>query len=102
MLSFCLFRLQTQISVLSVNLAEQCAQITREETVDLDFMSVIETIFKSLPCINGSFLTENDEHQCCNIRNPGVNIEEAEKAFELIRKMENESLKHVVSMRECD
>lgn len=81
-----------------MSLAEQCMEIGKDETVDLDFMSVVETIFKSLPCINASFLIENDGHLCCNIRNPGMNLGEAEKAFDLIRKMENESLKHVVSI----
>lgn len=60
-------------------------------------MSNVEVIFKSLASFNGSFLLENDAHICCSSKNPGVNIESAEQAFNFIRKMESESLKHIVS-----
>lgn len=60
-------------------------------------MSSVETLFKSLACINGSFLLENDAHMCCTSKNHGLNIADAEIAFGFIRKMENLSLKSVVS-----
>lgn len=84
---------------MTVELAKACADVGRDETVDLDLMSSVETVFKSLSCLNGSFLTEDDAHANCSKRNPGVDIAKVERTFEYIRKMENESLKSVVSGR---
>lgn len=83
---------------MSVDLAKQCAQVGENDSVDLELMSSIEQIFKSLASINGSFLTENNAHLGCSSRNPGVSIVNAENAFEFIRKMENKNLKEVVSI----
>lgn len=79
-----------------MNLAEHCAIIEKDETVDLTLMSSIETLFRSLACINGSFLQSNDTHMCCTIRNHGLNMADADIAFGYIRKMENLSLKNIV------
>lgn len=89
---------RTQIASITVELAKECADVKKNETVDLDLMSSVETIFKSLSCLNGSFLTDNDEHANCSKRNSGVDIVKVEEAFEYIRKMENENLKSVVSV----
>lgn len=59
-------------------------------------MTSIETLFRSLACVNGSFLKPNDEHMCCTIKNHGLDIADAEVAFGYIRKMENLSLKSIV------
>lgn len=90
------FRPKTQIANFSVELAEACANVGKDETVDMELMTAIETIFKSLACINGSFLNRNDRHVGCSKRNSGVDIAEVEKAFDFIRKMENDSLKTIV------
>lgn len=90
-------RLKTQIAFFSVGLAENCAKVGKEETVDMELLTTIETVFKSLACINGSFLSKNDRHLCCSKRNSGVDFAEAEKAFDIIRKMENDNLKTIVS-----
>lgn len=79
-----------------MNLAEHCARIEKDETVDLTLMSSIETLFRSLACINGSFLQSNDTHMCCTTRNHGLNMADADIAFGYIRKMENLSLKNIV------
>lgn len=63
-------------------------------------MTAIETVFKSLACINGSFLTQTEKKLCCSKRNSGVDIAEAEKSFDFISKMENDSLKTIVSLTE--
>lgn len=62
-------------------------------------MTSIETLFRSLACLNGSFLKPNDEHMCCTIKNHGLNMADAEIAFGYIRKMENLSLKNIVRMK---
>lgn len=78
-------------------MAQRMSQLTENESVDLDFMSSIEQIFKSLACMNGSFLYENNIHSGCSSRNPGVCIEQTENIFGFIRRMENQSLKQIVS-----
>lgn len=60
-------------------------------------MSSFETLFRSLACLNGSFLQSGEAHMCCSRKNPGINMDEAEIAFGYIRKMENLSLKNIVS-----
>lgn len=59
-------------------------------------MTSIETLFRSLACLNGSFLKSNDAHMCCTLKNHGLNMMDAEIAFGHIRKMENLSLKNIV------
>lgn len=86
-----------QIESMSISLLQQCANIHNDETVDLTLMSSIETLFRSLACLNGSFLQSNDAHMCCSTKNHGLNLSDAEIAFGCIRKMENLSLKNVVS-----
>lgn len=88
------FRPKTQIASFSAELAEACANAGEENT---ELMTAVEAIFKSLECLNGSFLCENDRHLCCSKRNAGVDIAEAEKAFDFIRKMENDRMKMIVS-----
>lgn len=79
-----------------MQLAKHCAGIGKDETVDLTLMSTIETLFRSLACLNGSFLQTNEAHMCCTVKNHGLNIADAETAFSYIRKMENSSLKNIV------
>lgn len=83
---------------MTVELIEQCAKVGENDTVDMSLMSSIEIIFKSLSCINGSFLVSNDGHTCCSAKNHGINIVNAENAFYLIQTMENQTLKSVVSV----
>lgn len=88
---------KSQIISFSVDLAETCASLSQQDTVDLDLMTVIETLFRSQACMNASFLHENMGNLCCTSRYPGVNVGLAEQAFHLIQNLENESLKEVVS-----
>lgn len=91
------FRSNTQIETLSINLVKHCATIGKDETVDLTLMTSIETLFRSLACLNGSFLQQsNNAHMCCTMKNHGINMADAEIAFGYIRKLENLSLKSIV------
>lgn len=60
-------------------------------------MTYVETVFKSLACFNASFLLANEEHYCCTSRHHGINMEQAEKTFDIIGKLEVESIKDLVS-----
>uniref|UniRef100_A0A182QFN5 HECT domain-containing protein n=1 Tax=Anopheles farauti TaxID=69004 RepID=A0A182QFN5_9DIPT len=86
----------TQILSLSLEMSTELAQIGTDETVELDLMSAVETIFKSLACMNGSLLLPNDEHYCCTSKHPGVDISAAEQAFDQIRKIERESIRQLI------
>lgn len=73
-----------------------CLSLTAKANVDQEILSYVETVFKSLACFNSSFLLANEEHYCCTSRHHGVNVEQAEKAFDLIGKLEVESIKDLV------
>lgn len=79
---------------LTKELAEKCSKCESMVPVDLDVMTAIEVIFKSISCINGSFLLSSS--LCCTTKHHGVDMGEAEQAFEAIRKIENESLKSLI------
>lgn len=57
----------------------------------------MEQIFKSQACLNGSFLLSQDKHFSCSSRNYGVDLKAAQVAFDNLRKVENQSIKQVVS-----
>lgn len=96
-LLFCSQR--SQIKSLSVELADHCANVPKDDAVDMELMTSIEILFKSLPCINASFLANGNAsgNNSCSSRHSGVNIALAERAFDLLGKMSNDALKHVVS-----
>ncbi|XP_050097648.1 probable E3 ubiquitin-protein ligase HERC4 isoform X1 [Anopheles aquasalis] len=91
-----LYDQQSQILTFSVQMSEELAAIKPDDTVELDLMSAVETIFKSLACINGSLLLPNDEHFCCTSKHPGVDMVAATEAFEQVRKIEHESLRQLI------
>ncbi|XP_052871929.1 probable E3 ubiquitin-protein ligase HERC4 isoform X2 [Anopheles cruzii] len=86
----------TQILSLSLQLGRELAELKPEETVELDLMSSVETIFKSLACLNGSLLLPNDQHFCCTSKHPGLDMEAATETFDLVRKIEHESLRQLI------
>jgi E3 ubiquitin-protein ligase HERC4 len=83
-----------QIWTLTRELMETCAKCESMVPVDLDIMNAVEVIFKNSACFNGSFL--HDRNLSCNSKNHGVDLLEAETAFESVRKIENESLKSLI------
>ncbi|XP_058120620.1 probable E3 ubiquitin-protein ligase HERC4 isoform X2 [Anopheles coustani] len=88
----------TQILSLTVEMGKELAQIEPEQSIDQDLIQAVETIFKSLACMNGSLLLPGDEHFCCTRKHPGLDMGAAEETFEHIRKIEHESLKQLI----CD
>ncbi|XP_041773401.1 probable E3 ubiquitin-protein ligase HERC4 isoform X1 [Anopheles merus] len=86
----------TQILSLSLEMGKELAKIEPEQTVELDVISSVETIFKSLACLNGSLLLPNDAHLCCTSKHPGVDMGAAEETFDQIRKIERESIRQLI------
>lgn len=87
----------TQIWVMTKELAESCAMIVNNDSVDIDLITAVEIVFKSLACYNASFLVrENNNYLPCTSKNHGVDIKCAEDTFDFIRKITNESLKTLI------
>lgn len=61
-------------------------------------MTYLETVFGSQACLNGSFLLPNNAHYGCNTKVPGVDLKKAEEAFNVISRIENSSIKDLVSV----
>lgn len=76
--------------------AETCASIRPEESIDQDLMTLLETVFKSLSCLNASFQQRNIGNQCCTSRNSNVDIAEATVAFGHVARIEHDALKQIV------
>lgn len=74
-----------------------CLNVGAKSSVDQEILSYLETVFKSLSCLNGSFLLPNEEHYYCTSKHHGVDVEVAEKVFSLIGKFENTAIKDIVS-----
>ncbi|CAG9823178.1 unnamed protein product [Phaedon cochleariae] len=86
----------TQILVITESYAESLARTPCEGAVDQDVLTFLETFFKSLSCLNGSFLLDNGGHYYCTSKHHGVDLEKAEAVFSLIGKIENKSIKDVI------
>lgn len=90
------YRLDTQILTFTLDMAERCSHIMSDETIDMELMSQMEIIFKSQPCLNGSFLATTTEIRSCSKKCSNVNIREAERAFDHVMQIEHDSLKAIV------
>lgn len=89
--------LEDQILVLNTRKFSRYCNISPNESVDQEFLTYIETIFKSLSCLNGSFLLGNDRHYYCTSKHHGIDLQEAEALYSLIGRVEHESIKNLVS-----
>lgn len=88
----------TQIEYMTVDLIKSCVAIGASERIDSSLMSSVETTFRNIACMNGSFLQAYGEHDCCSIQNHGLSIEDAKTAFGMIEAMKNQILKDSVSI----
>lgn len=90
------WRPQSQIARFSVQMAETCAAINANESIDQDLMSQLETIFKSLSCINASFQQPNIGNQCCSVRHTNLDLPALQNAFEHVARIEHDTLKQII------
>lgn len=89
---------RTQILTLTVDYVKSLTTIPSNSPVDQDILSFLETYFKSLSCFNGSFLLDHERHYYCTSKHHGVDMEVAEEVFTLIGRIENDSIKELVSI----
>ncbi|CAG9769467.1 unnamed protein product [Ceutorhynchus assimilis] len=85
---------QTQILTITYSYIKTLLRIPTKGPVDQEVISFLETAFKSLACLNGSFLI--DEHYYCTSKHHGVDLQMAEKIFSDIGKIENESIQNLI------
>lgn len=88
---------QTQILTLTLEYTNDLLSIPCDSPVDQEVLSFLETYFKSLSCMNGSFLLCNNRHYYCTSNHHGVDMELTEKIYSVIGRIENSSIKDMVS-----
>ncbi|XP_060525182.1 probable E3 ubiquitin-protein ligase HERC4 isoform X2 [Cylas formicarius] len=87
---------ETQILTLTYSYVKTLTRIPENGQVDQEVLTFLETAFRSLACLNGSFLTENDKSYPCSSKHHGVDVEIAGKTFSLIGKIEKQSIRDLV------
>lgn len=87
---------RTQILTVTNTYIKSLLRMSSEKPVDQDVISFLETAFKSLACLNGSFLLEDDRHYYCTSKHHGIDMRLAENAFDLISKIENQTIQDLV------
>lgn len=91
-----LYSPKTQIYELTTDIANIIGKSCANEQIDLDFISMLEPLLKSLSCINGSFLSKTENYQSCSLRHPCLDLSTAQQAFSEIQKCENQNLNALV------
>ncbi|XP_017778444.1 PREDICTED: probable E3 ubiquitin-protein ligase HERC4 isoform X2 [Nicrophorus vespilloides] len=86
----------TQILNVSEDILNNCLSISKDGIVDQETLTYLETVFKSLSCINGSFLLPNTEHFFCSSKHHGIDLEKVARTFSTIGKLENDTVKEVI------
>lgn len=87
---------QSQILTVDYEHISKCLKIGIDQPVDQETLQYLETTFRSLSCINGSFLLLNEQHYYCTSKHHGVDLDLAEMVFSSIGKFENQSIKDLV------
>lgn len=87
---------QSQILCITNTYIKTLLRISNKARVDQEVLSYLETAFKSLGCINGSFLLEDDRHYYCTSKHHGINMDLAENSFDLVGKIENDSIQNLI------
>lgn len=87
---------QMQILSITNSYIKTLLRVPTNRPVDQEVISFLETAFKSLACLNGSFLLEDDKHYYCTSKHHGVDMAVAENTFDIIGKIENESIQNLV------
>lgn len=85
----------SQILTIDIDLINTCSNIPADGDID-PVLGTLETLFKSLSCLNGSFLLPNDKHFYCTSKHNGIDVNLASQVFDMVAKFENETLKNLV------
>ncbi|XP_043466153.1 probable E3 ubiquitin-protein ligase HERC4 isoform X1 [Leptopilina heterotoma] len=74
-----------------------CQKVPFGASVDHDLLTYLETVFRSLACINASFFLANDAHYGCSSKHHGIDINQAKKLFGIISELDNVTIKELIS-----
>ncbi|XP_051176119.1 probable E3 ubiquitin-protein ligase HERC4 isoform X2 [Leptopilina boulardi] len=74
-----------------------CQKVSFGASIDHDLFTYLETVFRSLACINASFLLANDAHYGCSSKHHGIDINQAKKLFGIISEFDNATIKELIS-----
>ncbi|XP_076250382.1 HECT and RLD domain containing E3 ubiquitin ligase 4 isoform X1 [Rhynchophorus ferrugineus] len=87
---------ETQILSISSSFIKTLLKISCKQPVDQDVLSFLETAFKSMACLNASFLMDDQKHYYCTSKHHGIDMQCAEETYDLIGKIENESIQNLI------
>lgn len=87
----------SQIEHITAEFIDQLASAGVDQTVDMNLMTTVETIFQSLACINASFISEGGRITHCSKEYSNVHMPAVIHAFTVIADMENTCLRNCVS-----
>ncbi|CAH0559582.1 unnamed protein product [Brassicogethes aeneus] len=85
-----------QILTLNYSSIKEMLDIPNDKPVDQDILTYLEIVFRSQNCLNASFLLSNDKHYYCTSKHHGVDMDLAQKTFDVIARIENESIKDLI------
>lgn len=88
------FSKKTQILIITEDFCKECLQVEADGLVDIDLLGMVEIIFKSHSCLNGSFL--DGRRDIYSTTRHGLDMDQATAAMKCLTQMENESLKAIV------
>ncbi|CAL7935973.1 unnamed protein product [Xylocopa violacea] len=73
-----------------------CQQVPPNSSIDHELMTYLETVFKSLACVTGSFLLNNNARYGCSSKLQGVDLDQASKLFGIIRELDNSTIQELI------
>lgn len=86
----------SQILTITEKQLMACQRVPANSPVDHELMTYLETVFKSLSCVTGSFLLKNDARYGCSNKHHGMDINQASKLFGIIRELDNSTIQELI------
>lgn len=86
----------SQILTITEDQLMACQRVPPNSSIDHELMTYLETVFKSLSCVTGSFLLKNDAHYGCSSKHHGVDLDQASRLFGIIRELDNKTIQELI------
>uniref|UniRef100_A0A1B6DL92 HECT domain-containing protein n=1 Tax=Clastoptera arizonana TaxID=38151 RepID=A0A1B6DL92_9HEMI len=93
---FRIFPNSSQIWTVNCGQLLTCENLKPSDVVDQELLKYLETVLSSPECLNGSFLLQNDGHYGCTSKHHGINISLAQECFNVISRIEHESIRDLI------
>lgn len=92
---------RSQIEHITSDFIDWLANAGVNQAVDMNLMTIVETIFQSVSCINASFITAEERITHCSPEYPNVDMTAVINAFTIIADMDNACLRNCVCHTKC-